>query len=272
MSRRTDGISGRSLVVVVTMMLAAASIVTLATWVFVNVEIDTIVETSRSYDESAATKAAIIGQMRDIIELRMIESDIDAITSDRDDESLLNARSTLEQMWATLDAYRNLGVNDGEVMALAGIAGIIDNYARAYGEAEGASSGLGGVDDINTNSVDTESALDAVMRLDHARFAQHSLNNAMVTTLMGFIKIAMAVLAAIILVLVAVCYRFAKSWEHRLAAIAALRIGSPELGARRQRSGRGAYCRTTTATSSAMGHRPRGHQEVARGGTAHYIS
>ena len=39
-------------------------------------------------------------------------------------------------------------------------------------------------------------------------------------------------------------------------------IGSPELGARRQRSGRGAYCRTTTATSSAMGHRPRGHQRL----------
>ena len=114
-------------------------------------------------------------------------------------------------MRAALELYRNLGVSDREVLALAEIAGVIDDYSRAYGEAEGASSAFDGVDII---SVDTEPALDALMRLDHARFAQYSLNTDAVRKLMGFIKAAMAVLASIVIVLVAICYRFAKSREQ----------------------------------------------------------
>ena len=78
------------------MMLAVASGLTLATWMFVNVEIDSVVETRQSLDETFTTKVAIIGQMRDIIEFRMIELGLDAITSDRDEELPSNARSVLD--------------------------------------------------------------------------------------------------------------------------------------------------------------------------------
>ena len=220
MSRRSDGISNRYIIIGVTMMLAVASGLTLATWMFVNVEIDSVVEKRLSFDETSARKVAIIGQMRDIIEFHMIETDLDAFISDRDEKFLSNARSVLDQMRAALELYRKLGVSDREALALAEIAGVIDDYSRAYGEAEEASSGI---DDIDIISVDSEPALDALMRLDHARFAQYSLNTDAVTKLMGFIKAAMAVLASIVIVLVAVCYRFAKSREHRRAAIAALR-------------------------------------------------
>ena len=227
MSRRSDGISSKYIIIGVTMMLAVASGLTLATWMFVNVEIDSVVETRQSLDETFTTKVAIIGQMRDIIEFRMIELGLDAITSDRDEELPSNARSVLDQMRAALELYRKLGVSDREVLALAEIAGVIDDYSRAYGEAEGASSAFDGVDII---SVDTEPALDALMRLDHARFAQYSLNTDAVRKLMGFIKAAMAVLASIVIVLVAICYRFAKSREQRRAAIAALRDNEKHIG------------------------------------------
>ena len=227
MSERSDGISSKYIIIGVTMMLAVASGLTLATWMFVNVEIDSVVETRQSLDETFTTKVAIIGQMRDIIEFRMIETELEAFTSDRGEEFPSSARPALDQMRAALELYRKLGVSDREAPALAEIAGVIDDYSRAYGEAERASPGFGDIDII---SVDSEPALDALMRLDHAKFAHDSLNTDAVRKLMGFIKAAMAVLASIVIVLVAICYRFAKSREQRRGAIAALRDNEKHIG------------------------------------------
>ena len=228
MPRNTDLISSRSLTISITMMLAVACAVILAIWTFINVEIAGIDEMRQSFNETAATKVAIVGQLRDMVELGDFEQDSEALASDPDANNLKSARATLGRMKTALDDYRSLGFDGREAVALDDMAGIIDRYADALAAAERSPTGAADF------SIDTAAARDALMRLDHLRFVQRGLNNEAanesVATLIKFIKLAMAGLMAIILAFAIICYRFTKSREQRRDAIRALRDNENRLG------------------------------------------
>ena len=211
-------------------ILAVACAVILATWTFIGAEVGAIDEARRSYDESAGKKAVIVGHVRDFIEFGNDLSNLEVLASDLDDEYLLNARSTVDQMRAALDAYRDLGTNNRETQALAEISRVIDQFAGAYAEVEKTSQG----DDIGDLSIDTGPALAAVMELNHAAHEQRSQNddtiNDTVATLIKFLKAAFAVLAAIILLLVAIGHRFMKSRERLRDTLAALHDNEQRIG------------------------------------------
>ena len=228
MPRNTERISSRSLVITITVMLAVTGAVILAIWTFINAEVAGIDETRQSFNETAASKIAIVGELRDMVEFGDFEQDSEALAPDPDADNLESARATLGQMKTALDDYRSLGFDDREAVALDDMAGIIDRYADALATAERSPPGAADF------SIDTAAAFDALMRLDHLRFAQRGLNNEAanesVATMIKFIKLAMVVLAAIILAFAIVCYRFTKSREQRRDAIRALRDNEKRLG------------------------------------------
>jgi PAS domain S-box-containing protein len=230
MSRNANRISNRTIAFSVASILAVACAVILATWTFIGAEVGAIDEARRSYDESAGKKAVIVGHVRDFIEFGNDLSNLEVLASDLDDEYLLNARSTVDQMRAALDAYRDLGTNNRETQALAEISRVIDQFAGAYAEVEKTSQG----DDIGDLSIDTGPALAAVMELNHAAHEQRSQNddtiNDTVATLIKFLKAAFAVLAAIILLLVAIGHRFMKSRERLRDTLAALHDNEQRIG------------------------------------------
>ena len=78
--------------------------------------------------------------MRDFIEIGNDVSSLDVFASDLVDEYLLDARTSLDQMWAALDAYRNLGVSRQEAQALTTIARVFGQFTETYAEVEKASS------------------------------------------------------------------------------------------------------------------------------------
>ena len=230
MSWNANHISSRAIAFSMATVLVAVCTVFVTTWIYINTEVEGIEGARRSYDKSSGKKVAIVGHLRDFIEIGNDVSSLDVFASDLVDEYLLDARTSLDQMWAALDAYRNLGVSRQEAQALTTIARVFGQFTETYAEVEKASS----ADDIRNISIDTGPALTALIQLDLARYEQRGLNddriNDTVATLITAIKVAMTVFAAIVLLLVVVCYRFMKSRVQRRDAMAALHDNEQRLG------------------------------------------